>query len=113
MSQVEAFGIVSTVLFLLNWVVDVAGVAIAVVMFARYRHVASLLAAVGFGLPALVGPATTLARAVWAQEMGMGGILAVNAINSFLGLVASGFLVVSFWLALRRPGEAGRGQEGA
>jgi hypothetical protein len=99
---VTLFGALGGGLSILSWMVNLAGAALALVMYIRRRSTAALLAILGFGIPVLLGPVVFAARYLVADNMGIEGLLAVNTCSGVFGLFALILLVVAFWLALNR-----------
>jgi hypothetical protein len=86
------------------------GLVVAVILLARSKHRAALLATVGFGLLALIGVAQIvlalppvsgeLVRTAWL-------IWALNCCCSVLDVVAAACLIVAIWQAVSGSGAAG------
>jgi hypothetical protein len=98
---VSWLGAANALAFFLNWIVNLGGSIVALVLFVRHRHPASLLAVVGFGLPALIAPVITFSQSFVAERAGVGGLAVLTSINGLLSFVATLALVIAVWLALR------------
>ena len=88
--------------FLSTWFVNLGGSIVALILFIRYRHPASLLALVGFGLSAIPGPILTLSQSFVASRLGLRGLAVLTSFNGLLDFVATLALVAALWLALRK-----------
>jgi hypothetical protein len=101
MVSIGLFSSISVVVFGLNWLVDVAGALVALFLLVRHRNAASVLALIGFGLPALIGPFYIVLQWALVDRLGVPALVTLTAVNGLLSFVAAICLVVAFWLALR------------
>jgi len=101
MVSIGMFSSVNTVLVVLNWLVYLAGAIMALLLLVRHKNVASVLALVGFGIPALTTPVFAILRWLVADRLGFPAVVAIASLNGLLSFGAAICLVIAFWLALR------------
>ena len=101
MESLGMFSAVNVVMSGLNMIVNLAGAIVALILLIRRGNAASLLALIGFGVSALIGPVFTILRWVLLYRLGTRVLVGITVASGLVGVASSICLVIAFWLALK------------